>query len=162
MMEEFCAYTAGLVDSEGCITVQTHKKSESYTSVTPWIFITNTYLPILKKVQKVFGGKIQIATKRKAYLQTCYILYFNGNHALDLLRQIGPFLVLKRKQMKLLFKLGSLKNHTKDKNRRSSRYILRMPNQNKKWHVVKSVNPSVIKLEHDILNMIRKVNKRGV
>jgi len=162
MKQEFCAYVAGLIDSEGCITVQVHKKSSSYSSVTPWLFITNTYLPILVKVQEIFGGNIQTCTKRKEYTKTVYSLYFNGNHAIDLLHSVGKYLRLKTKQMHLLFKLGKLKNHTKGRNRKSDRYILRQPNENSNWHVVKAINPVIIEQEQKILLRMRKLNKRGI
>jgi hypothetical protein len=162
MRQEFCAYTAGLIDSEGCITVSTHRKSSTYVSVNPYVFITNTYLPILIKVQKVFGGKIQACTKRASYKKVVYILYFTGKYAVSFLSKIRKYIKLKNSQVDLLFKLRKLKNNTLNKNRGSNRYILRQPNENNNWHVVKAINPTIIKREQKILRQMRKLNKRGI
>ena len=162
MKQELCAYVAGLVDSEGCITVSKHRKSSSYVSINPYVFITNTYLPILEKVQKDFGGQIQACTKRAPYKKVVYILYFTGKNALSFLSKIRKYVRLKNLQIDLLFKLGKLKNNTSDKNRKSNRYILRQPNENSNWHVVKAINPIIIKREQKILLQMRKLNKRGI
>lgn len=162
MKQEFCAYVAGLVDSEGCITVIKQRKSSSYVSINAYVFITNTYLPILVRVQNIFGGKIQVCTKRASYKKTVYILYFTGKNVLPFLSKIRKYIRLKNLQTDLLFKLGKLKNNTLDKNRKSSRYILRQPNENSNWHVVKAINPKVIEQEQKILKQMRKLNKRGI
>ncbi len=92
------AYVAGLVDGEGCISF--------HGSSTPQVQITNTSLPMLKRVQRITGcGRVykshsSTEKHRKAYRWECY-----GKNARRVLRHIAPFLTTKYSQARLLLDL---------------------------------------------------------
>ncbi|MFN8497319.1 MAG: LAGLIDADG family homing endonuclease [Anaerolineae bacterium] len=88
------AYVAGLVDGEGCIRLNGY---------SPTVFITNTSLPMLEKVQRIAGcGTITVSNEakgkwREAYKWRCY-----GKNACYVLRHIAPFLTTKYSQARLM------------------------------------------------------------
>jgi hypothetical protein len=96
------SYVAGFIDGEGCITIfkQKYKSSDGQTK---WghrlrIAIGQNDFEILKKVKDTTGVHGKIFTKKRTIQtnRTCYVLHFDGKHALQLIRKLMPYLLRKR------------------------------------------------------------------
>ena len=109
-----CAYVAGFVDADGCITVgkSKHEGSSRYPNPTysAVVHIGNRNLAVLRKIQALFGGSIR---KSKKLCNTTvgffpdlnrYQLY--GAKARGMLRAILPYLVVKREEAELVLSLN--------------------------------------------------------
>ena len=101
MMLEHAAYIAGLIDGEGTITLTRMHLGENRRLV---VSISNNDVSLLKFVQaKIGAGKI---TTKKTYSErhACSFAYqISSRQALDLLRQISPYLkTYKAKRAKLV------------------------------------------------------------
>jgi hypothetical protein len=101
------AYIAGLFDGEGCVSAATYcKNSRQY--IVACIHITNTHLPVLRKVRRLLGGRIRKKngsgqnTRRQAW--TWYVGY---REAIPILYRLLPFLVIKRSEALLFIRLFS-------------------------------------------------------
>jgi hypothetical protein len=86
------AYIAGLMDADGCI--QTGTKSPFYVRAK----VTNNCLPVLHWLQQVTGvGQIVIIRNRaKPTHRMTYDWLVNSIGATEVLRQVVPFLKIKR------------------------------------------------------------------
>jgi len=98
------AYLAGLIDGEGCIFVngtRTNKAAKGCKRGIAYrsgLAIAMTGYPVLKWVQSITGvGKIRKYKSKKKYKQAWRWSVWS-TQASNLLRQILPFLILKRKQ----------------------------------------------------------------
>lgn len=94
------AYTAGLIDGEGCF----------FARSSPAIKFSNTDLGLINYLVKTFGGKVN--TKQKLKNKTFYSWYLYGQLAVDFTEQILPFLIYKKPQAELILnfyktKIGS-------------------------------------------------------
>lgn len=91
-MEEKYAYTAGMIDAEGCFSYGT--KYSDYTRLS----ISNTNLQSLKTIQEYIQiGKIKSEDRSGYNYKTCYNLYFSANQIRYLLPKVMPYLVIKKK-----------------------------------------------------------------
>lgn len=91
-MELTLQWLAGFVDGEGCITLYGRHKN-------PRLIVTNTYLPILKAIQAQYGGSVHSTgakTPRK-----CFVIAWQCKQAIALLKQLTPFLMVKKAQADL-------------------------------------------------------------
>lgn len=96
------SYVAGFIDGEGCITIF-KQKYQSSDGQTKWghrlrVAVGQNDLEVLKKVKDASGVHGNIFTKKRTIEtnRTCYVLHFDGKHALDLIRKLMPFLIRKR------------------------------------------------------------------
>jgi hypothetical protein len=91
------AYVAGLFDGEGCIYIgalaigRDRKTPQYFLNV----LISNTFLPVLKKVRSQFGGSIH------QQREGIYQWVASGRLALPFLRALLPHLQIKRKQAEI-------------------------------------------------------------
>jgi hypothetical protein len=93
------AYFAGFIDGEGCIT---------NTNTSAYMKVAHTYLPVLQKLQEVFGGSlsdhIDKSHKKKAWLwRVC------GDEALQTLLALRPYLIEKQRQADIAIELLNLR-----------------------------------------------------
>lgn len=86
------AWLAGLFDGEGTV-IQPRK--DRPTSIR--LAITNTSMPLLERVQEVTGTGSFVAMKRYSPKHTsCWIWQCHADNARSLLRQMLPWLIVKR------------------------------------------------------------------
>lgn len=92
-------YTAGFFDGEGCIRVA-HNRKDSGSGIH--VFITNTYKPILDRIQSMYGGKVTLRNRKNPKHRTCFQWRIsNRAEAVVFLRDIEPLLVEKKRQAQL-------------------------------------------------------------
>lgn len=91
------AYTAGLVDGEGTILLT--KWGSSYL---PLINVTNTDQRAVDWLRQRFGGKIYRSKRALPQHKTALRWTLTGKWAAAFIREILPYLVLKREQAMLL------------------------------------------------------------
>src|SRR6266702_116697 len=97
------AWLAGFVDGEGCIGLS----PVPYGGWQVRIIITNTSEDILKQIHSQYGGTMS-ARQYKPNWKPCRQLTLCSRKAIVLLRDIYPFLVLKRPQANIAFEFQSL------------------------------------------------------
>ncbi|NFT05802.1 hypothetical protein FDF26_01680 [Clostridium botulinum] len=103
MTETEKAYIAGIIDGEGSIMLQ---KFHSNEHPSPCISIASTTLELLTWIKIVVGNGI--IKKKKNYNiekhSDCYSYILKHDNAIDLLKQIHPYLIIesKRNRAKLI------------------------------------------------------------
>ena len=115
MKEKTKAVLAGLLDSEGSVSIGRHVSKqrtyiikgksytyEGYTSYGAEVVVYNTYRPLMKYLVKHFGGTFRILRKETINRQTMWAWIPDGaDHNLSVLETILPYIVLKKKQAQL-------------------------------------------------------------
>ena len=118
IIESDLAYIAGIIDGEGCITIQRSKKKRcNAASYQAHIIVCMTSEAVIKHlVDKVPGG--WMTTQHKANgNRTLYRFVVTGNSAYVLAEQLMPYLVEKKNQA---LKLLELKPYGKGQGYRST------------------------------------------
>ena len=96
-MEKQIAYISGVVDGEGCIMIGKYpRKGNKSLAYRAFFNIANTHVPLLEFLKSVMGGKI-IEMKNK-----CFTLNFTANEIRNLIPQLLPHLIVKKKQAEVL------------------------------------------------------------
>lgn len=91
------AYLAGLVDGEGSIMINPRGDT-----VTARLTVTNTHRGVLHWLSEVTGlGKVQAHRPESARHRATWMWVVNGDGALSLLKQLEPFMRIKRQQAML-------------------------------------------------------------
>lgn len=100
------AYIAGIIDGEGCITIQkSHKKRCSHASYQPMIVVLMTSEPVIRYLtNKIDGGWFTIAQPRPNNRQT-YRFVVTGNNAYSLLERARQYMVEKQNQVDKILEL---------------------------------------------------------
>jgi len=95
-------WLAGFFDGEGYVGMAGGCGASK--GLYPRITITNTYLPVLKAIQAQFGGSIYICRKtdKDKGIRQCYTLSWSCKKAITLLKELVPFLTVKKSQAELL------------------------------------------------------------
>lgn len=94
-------YTAGLIDGEGCIRLMESKRGVVRVSVE--VQMSAKALPILQRLHSTYGGNT-LAHKRDNRTQTraeTWSWRMGGMEAIDFLKRIKPYLILKPEQAEL-------------------------------------------------------------
>jgi hypothetical protein len=94
------AYMAGAIDSEGHITIgkDTRKNNTSYNVR---VGLTNTFLPLLKSAQVIYGGGICSAGSKNP--KPVSIWYISEKKSIErCILSILPYLIVKRERAKLM------------------------------------------------------------
>lgn len=161
------AYIAGLIDGEGCISLnkQTRKKT-GFVNYFPYISIANKNLEILKWIEEITGlGKIRRLTppppskrtekwrQRPWTWSNCYT-YGVNNHAscYRFCIDIGPYMKIKKEHIDLLLEFLEIKA-SKDpsgciRDEETGLFIRRLPTE-------------ITDREHEIYKNFRELNSRG-
>jgi len=130
-------YLAGFIDGEGYLSVVTHSDTRTKRGFTlqPVIAIGSVDKIILDEISKVTTGKFQSRKKQKNNKQL-YALYIQDLEGIRLcLKQILPYLIVKKQQATLL-----------------NEYVtLRLKNKNKGYSY----------RELEIATLFKTINKRG-
>ena len=104
------AYIAGFIDGEGCISLAWRLKK--YT--TPIIQVANTNQDILVYLKTIFGGSLIDRQEKRINRKPSFAWVVCGQKAINVIRQIYPFLKLKKNQAEILL---SLKRYTDNRKR---------------------------------------------
>lgn len=94
------AYLAGVVDGEGTITLS---RSHANQTPSPEVSIVNTYYPLITWIRARVGkGIIRQRTGRRVQHATSYIWTVRSDAAIAFLRQIQPWLIIKKQHARLI------------------------------------------------------------
>ena len=91
-------YAAGFFDGEGCVNLTTYGKNRQ---VNIRVYLINTDADILRLFQCHFGGRLGAPRVSKEGWKAFRNLVWTGVAAIDFLRIIQPFVILKVAQIKL-------------------------------------------------------------
>jgi hypothetical protein len=99
--QEDIIYLAGIVDGEGSIGIDVGKPRGRMRSPNHFLRlqISNTYAPLIRWIEARFGGRA--TPQRGLRLRTCWQWVEHGQAAVDLLRRIQPYLIVKQQQTRL-------------------------------------------------------------
>lgn len=113
--QEFLIWLAGFVDGEGSIGISRVSKKDGRISYNRVFFcITNTDKKILEKIRKFFGiGNVKIkkknplleSNKSRFGKRDCYDFGLGKKQAREVIREIYPYLQVKKRQAKLVLDL---------------------------------------------------------
>lgn len=96
------AWTAGVIDGEGCITVvKTDKKRRRHPQYYLRVNVAMVHLPTLQKVQTLFGGTIYCKRSADKKHRTAWIWSCGSQEAATLLKAIAPFSLTKKSEVDL-------------------------------------------------------------
>jgi len=105
-------WLAGLIDGEGTITVERlRRRKNNNINYRPLIVINNTSLELIQKVREVCScGTISLHSpsymKRFPQKRTVYSIKIKGSFNVSaILKQIYPYLIVKRKQAEIVLKI---------------------------------------------------------
>ena len=94
------AYIAGFIDGEGNLNIRKHPRSfngKRYYTHSIRTVLTNTDLRPIDFIQGLVGGKRYTRTQHLGVgHQRCYSLALNGAESQKLLKQILPYLIVKK------------------------------------------------------------------
>ena len=122
-------YIAGLIDGEGTLLINKYI-FKSYPNrnprYVPWVRINIVDLKPLRIIQKQFGGSIfhnRINEKNQNWRDT-FMWSITSISAINFLQVIYPYLIIKRKQAKILFKLyETISASRKSRSSRKSKFL---------------------------------------
>lgn len=103
MTETEKAYVAGFLDGDGCISLKYERfigGSGVGYSFHPRVSLTNTNKEGLLDIQRIVGyGTLYHKNNKKPHKwKDCFDLVFNANEGVELLKEIGSYLVFKERQ----------------------------------------------------------------
>jgi hypothetical protein len=100
------AYVAGFFDGEGTILMRNMRRySKKYsTYYYPQVSVVNTHKPIIKYIQKLFGGRIELKSKHEKRLgrKKLWDLRFRRDESINLLNAIQKYLIIKKENAKIV------------------------------------------------------------
>lgn len=103
MSEQLSAeYIAGFFDGEGCVQIKNPRHGPGRVHLLS-VSISNTYKPILEIIQRQYGGSL-LPNRRIAKGLTGWDLYWSARKAEIFLRDVYPYLVVKKEQVLFAFK----------------------------------------------------------
>lgn len=113
---EDASYIAGLFDGEGCVHLSSTSWKDCPCFRTPTSYlrlsITNTNKEIVQWLIATVDGKMH-EVKRTGKCKTCYVWTINGLNSVDFVKQIYPYLKIKRLQAEIAIKFGeTIRNKT--------------------------------------------------
>ena len=108
------AYTAGIVDGEGCIGIYETKRSGRVAGLYSVVTVTNTNLILLDWLVSRFGGTYNIHNRVEGQ-KTSFVWRLYSRQAANFIEQILPHLRLKWEQAEIVLKLESMKYSRNDK-----------------------------------------------
>ena len=101
--KERLIYLAGIADGEGHFALQKVKNGKGYVSYQPRIVIVNTDGPLVKWIQKHFGGYVYTYPTGSDTRRECKPLHrwqIVGKKAVGLAAELQPYLIVKKQQVK--------------------------------------------------------------
>ena len=95
------AWTAGIVDGEGCISLHTVTTSKGNQCYVLRLDVTNTNLLMLNRLQELFGGNIIAGQRVAEHHKDVWHWQVASKNAERVLSQIESYLVNKREECKV-------------------------------------------------------------
>lgn len=113
MKDTDIAYAAGFVDGEGSISIELVGQAR-----TPAVFvkIANCDLPVLERLRSQFGGRIKTLRRvkdPKPQNRESYQLVIAWDYAIDFIKLIRPYLVVKTKQADVALEWNAKRNRSR-------------------------------------------------
>ena len=105
---ETISYLAGFFDGEGSVYIMKGKNSQGNPAFFLEISFTNSNREVLEYAQSLFKGKITESKDPRPLKKMVYRLRIRSNQALDALKQMLPFLKVKKEQAKMGIKFQEL------------------------------------------------------
>lgn len=140
------AYFAGLFDGEGTFTISNNPPRNNGPSYAfREIFVTNTNLEVLEWLRDHLGGTIRVTKYAKNGWKDVYKWYVGTKQHYYVVKNMLPFLIIKKKQAKLILKFIKLKEKQKADKRGTGGLT------KQEWEQ-----------RNDILQQVRVLNKRAV
>lgn len=99
------AYTAGMIDSDGCIAI--NRSHKGYRHFCPWVQIAQIDSEGLKYIEKIFNF-LKYSNFCKDNKRKFHRLLIVGSKCQIILKQILPYLKIKKKQALIVIKLCKL------------------------------------------------------
>jgi len=115
--KEWTKYIAGFFDAEGCIhiTKKIRDKKEYYCLA---VTLVNTYKPIIEKIAVYYEKPIYIKKdKRNKKYKTLYLVNFINRQAKRVLKDILPYLIIKKKKAEIAMEFPSRKHASQEEQR---------------------------------------------
>src|SRR5215472_16338055 len=104
--EATIAYFAGLFDGEGSVCTYTYKGREPGRKYTAWLEVCMCSEQTVKWIQEHFGGNISVRHPKAHHTWKRPQWHWRvfGDAAVEVLKNIYPFLITKKRQAALFFK----------------------------------------------------------
>ena len=110
MSKLLASYVAGFIDGEGCIRMQRivrtrkQRKHRLSTHFACTVEVANTNTEVLRKIQAEYGGRFTDRICNGNPNAKLYaVLQWHARSCYRLVKEIYPFLIVKRKQARLIF-----------------------------------------------------------
>ena len=111
------AYFAGIVDGEGSIMVTSATGKKGNKTYRLRMLVTNTNREVMDWIFARFGGSIQTCNQTAESVAKRHRVKFNwsrdADNAIEIIKVIYPFLIIKRKQAEIALRWPSSKRHLK-------------------------------------------------
>ena len=136
-------YLAGFVDGEGCVSLAWRKvRGKNY--ITPNIQITNTNKEIIEWIASEIPGHIHERKEKRVNRKDSWCYQISGNKALELIKDIYPYLKVKRQQADVVMGINRIK-----------------VGRGLDGRLVRTITPEIDKQNLDAVMLIRSLNQRG-
>ena len=140
------AYLAGLFDGEGTFTISNSPPNNGRPSYAfREVYVTNTNLEVLNWLKDKLGGTIRVTKYGKNGWKDVYKWHAGAKQHYYVVKNMLPFLIIKKKQAELILKFIKLKEKQKA-NRRGPKGLTSME-RNKR---------------DEILQQVRALNKKSI
>jgi len=93
------AYLAGIIDGEGTVTLARNRKNET---PSPSVTVANNNLELLEWIKGLVGGTIISKKKHKAHHSDSYAWAMRSDKAIQLLKDVRQYLIVKKPQADLI------------------------------------------------------------
>lgn len=90
-------YTAGFLDADGSVSLRKERKDLPNYCRSPCVEFFNCDITILEKIQQKWGGKIGTKHSNKENHNTSYELRIGGDSAYNLLKEVVPYMLHRKK-----------------------------------------------------------------
>lgn len=98
------AYAAGVIDSDGWIGISKNARPSGTYRYTTHISVVNTSMALMNWLEERFGGNIINQPRVSENHKTTYYWRSSDDSAMEVLRQVRPYLVIKTMQADIAIK----------------------------------------------------------
>lgn len=138
MNNDKLSYLAGIIDGEGTVTI--------HTSGTPYLTVTNTNKKLIDWIKNNFGGRTTMVKPQPNQKLIIVKWYMYGKEAIEILKYVFPWLIVKRENALILIDWELLKFP---------------PRRGTKINCRNSISDIERKRRETLIVEIRKLNQKG-
>jgi hypothetical protein len=171
-LESHLAYLAGLVDGEGYIGIVRREASRVNRRLSPKHTVRISVamcerapLDFMCHVLMLPIGKFRLKSRgRKAHIhRDCWVIDLENDHAAEVAKLLAPFLLVKRRQARLVVELRRLQRSTTKRDRSEPSSVLQFKGGVNAGHdyVVRKTSEQHLALCEAIYQECKALNKRG-